>query len=140
VTVAALLPATRRRLLGGAAMLGANPCGTGTAAAPADGGLLEAAAAFCALEGRMLALIDGPNRVADDSARDLLLAQLRDEQGPWLDQLCRERASSLTDHRTRAMAFALWDGGELAERATTQGLLADRLLAAIVRDLVDMPC
>ena len=88
----------------------------------------------------MLGLIDGPGRVADDGARDLLLAPLRDGQRPYLDQLCREQACSLAGHRARAMAFALWDGGELAERAGAQGLLADRLLAAVIHDLANVPC
>lgn len=139
---AAPLPATRRRLLVGAALLGSGPGGAGGVAGPStsDAGLLAAAANFCALERRMLDLFDGPGRVADDGARDLLLAPLRSEQGPCLDQLCRERASSLAGHRARAVAFALWDGGELAERAGAQGLLADRLLAALIRDLADAPC
>ena len=142
MTVVASLPATRRHMLAGAALLGSGLGGAGGVAerSTSDAGLLAAAAAFCNLERRMLGLIDGPGRVADDGARDLLLAPLRDEQAPHLDQLCRERARSLGGHRARAMAFALWDGGELAERAGAQGLLADRLLAAVVRDLANMPC
>lgn len=139
---AAPLPATRRRLLASAALLGSGPGGAGGVAEPSksDAGLLAAAATFCALERRTLDLIDGPGRVADDGVRDLLLAPLRDGQGPCFDQLCRERARSLAGHRARAMAFALWDGGELAERAGAQGLLADRLLAAVIRDLANVPC
>ena len=137
----ALLPATRRHLLVGAALLGSGPGGAGGVAEPStsDAGLL-AVAAFCALEWRILGLIDGPGRVSDDGARDLLLAQLRNGQAPHLDQLCRERARSLARHRARAMAFALWDGGELAEWAGAQGLLADGLLAAVIRDPASVPC
>ena len=49
--------------------------------------------------------------------------------------LCRQHARSLADHRARAVAFTLWDGGELAHRAQAHGLLEDRLLSALVRDL-----
>ena len=133
-----LTPASRRRLLGGLALLGAGP-GAAGASAPFDGPLLAAAAAFCAVERRMLSLIEGPGRVADDDARGLLLRPLRNEQGPHLDRLCRQRARSLAGHRARAVAFALWDGGELAHLAEAQGFLADRLLAALVRDLAEPP-
>ncbi len=147
-----LTPASRRRLRAGVALLGASPHpaaagpGPGTPANPSispapgapdrlDGPLLSAAAAFCVIEQRMLTLIEGPERVADDDARDRLLTPLRDEQRPHLDALCRQRARSLAGHRARAVAFTLWDGGELAHRAQAHGFLEDRLLSALVRDL-----
>ena len=131
-----LTPASRRRLLGGLALLGTGP-GADGASVLLDGPLLAAAVAFCNVERRMLSLIEGPDRIADDDARGLLLMPLRDEQRPHLDQLCRQRARSLAGHRVRAIAFALWDGGELAHVAEAQGFLADRLLAALVRDLAE---
>ena len=84
----------------------------------------------------MHGLIEGLDRVADDAARDAVLAPLRHEQTPHLDLLVRRRARSLAGHRARAAAFALWDGGEIADRAEASGLLDDRLLASLVRDLV----
>ncbi|MGI4941232.1 MAG: hypothetical protein ACRYHQ_11860, partial [Janthinobacterium lividum] len=63
-------------------------------------------------------------------------APLWDEQEPHLDLLVRLRARSLGGHRARAAAFALWDGGEIADRAEASGLLEDRLLASLVCDLV----
>ena len=134
-----LTPASRRRLLAGVALLGtsthptASP-GSGTPDVP-DGPLLSAAVAFCLIEGRMLALIEGPERVVDDDARDRLLAPLRDEQRPHLDALCRQHARSLAGHRARAVAFTLWDGGELAHRAAADSFLENRLLSALIRDL-----
>ena len=133
-----LTPASRRRLLGGIALLGAGPGAAGTAA-PLDGPLLAAAAAFCDVELRMLSLFEGPGRVEDDRARDLLLGPLRDEQRPHLDLLCRQRARSLAGHRARAIAFALWDDGDLADKAEEGDFLGERLLAALVRVLAVPP-
>ncbi len=133
-----LTTASRRRLLGGVALLGAGP-GAADASSPLDKGLLAAAAAFCALERRMLALIEGADRITDNDARDMLLRPLRNKQLSHLDLLCRQQARSLAGHRARAAAFALWDGGELARLAQANGFLADRLLAALIRDLADVP-
>lgn len=130
------LAATRRRLLGGATLLGAGPTRAGIAAS-ADADLIASAAAFCVLERRMQDLIEGPSCVADDATRELLLRPLRDEQAPHLDRLCQARAVGLAGHRARAAAFALWDVGELADLAEANGFPSDRLLAALVRDLVE---
>ncbi len=130
---------TRRRLLGSLALLGAVPRGAGEVTGR-DQPLIAAATVSCDAKRRMLALIDGPGRIADDRARDLLLVLLRDAQAPHLDQLCRKQAWSLAGHRARAMAFALWDDGELSRRAATQGFLANRLLTAMIHDLAGMPC
>jgi len=107
-------------------------------AQPADAALLAAYKRFCALERRMLHVIEGPGRIDDDDARDPVLEVFRDAQRPHLDLLCRLRATSLAGHRARAIAFALWDGGETAHRAALHGLLEDRLLAALVRDLAGL--
>ena len=130
------LAATRRRLLGGATLLGAAPARAGTAE-PADADLVAAAVAFCALEQRMQDLIEGPGCVPDDAAREVLLRPLREAQAPHLDRLCQVRAVGVAGHRARAAAFALWDAGELVDLAEVNRLPADRLLAALVRDLVE---
>ena len=130
------LAATRRRLLGGTTLLGAGPARAGTAAS-ADADLVASAAAFCVLEQRMQDLIEGPRCIADEAAREVLLRPLRDEQAPHLDRLCQARAVGLVGHRARAVAFTLWDAGELADLAEANGFPADRLLAALVRDLVE---
>ena len=82
-------------------------------------------------------LIEGPGCIADDTAREVLLRPLREAQAPHLDRLCQGRAVSLAGHRARAAAFALWDAGELADLAEANRFPADRLLAALVRDLVE---
>lgn len=134
MTEVLLVAASRRRLLGATALLGAGACTVGAAADP-DVGLLTVAAAFCVLERRMRELIEGPNSVLDDNARELLLEPLRDQQASYVDLLCRQHARSLAGHRARAAAFALWDDGELNDLANANGFPADRLLAAMVRDL-----
>jgi len=101
----------------------------------ADAALILACARFSALERQMLATFDGPDRIDDDIARDVVLAALREAQGPQIDLVCRLRATSLAGHRARAAAFAVWDGGETAYRAASQASLEDRVLAALVRDL-----
>jgi len=118
----------------------ATPGGSAPAASAqsADAALLAACARFCALERRMLDVIEGPGRIDDDDARDPVLEVFRGAQRPQLDLLCRLRATSLTGHGARAAAFALWDGGETAHRAALHGLLEDRLLAALVRDLAGL--
>lgn len=134
MTKVLLVAASRRRLLGATGLLGAGARTVGAAADP-DVGLLTAAAAFCVLERRMRELIEGPNSVLDDNARELLLKPLRDQQASYVDLLCRQHARSLAGHRARAAAFALWDDGELNDLANANGFPADRLLAAMVRDL-----
>ena len=150
---------SRRRLLAGAAAIAAPACPViegsalmGTASVPGsegdtvtmcavlDGPLVVAASAFCDLERRMLALIEGPGRIDDDELRDRALEPLRGEQLRHLDALCRLEARTMTEHVARALAFLLWDGGELANRAEMQVSLEDRLLWSLVRDLAAMPC
>ena len=79
MTVGLLVAASRRRLLGATVLLGTSSCGAG-AAAVQDEELLAAAVAFCALERRMQGLIEGPDRIADDGARDVMLTLLWNEQ------------------------------------------------------------
>ncbi len=142
-----LTTASRRRLLASAGLLtsglGRIPHDAATARRlqqDPDGTVIAACAVFNVLERRRLDLIEGPGRIADDDARDQALGPLAGEQQAYLDRLCRQRATTLAGHRARAISFALWDGGELADRARANGLLEDRLLAALVRDLAGLPC
>ena len=142
-----LLTATlRRRLL---ASVGRLMAGLGRATARAaealgepphpDLAVIAACAAFNAIERRMLDLIEGPGRIADDAVREQILEPLRDEQQGYLDVLCTQRATTLAGHQARAISFALWDGGELAHRADASGFIEDQLLAVLVRDLANLP-
>ncbi len=142
-----LTTASRRRLLASAGLLtsglGRIPQDAARAPPPQsdpDAAVIAACAAFNVLERRRLDLIEEPGRIADDDARDQALGPLAGEQQDYLDRLCRQRATTLAGHQARAISFALWDGGELADRARAHGLLEDRLLAALIRDLAGLPC
>ena len=141
-----LTTALRRRLLESAGLLTAGlgrAAGSG-ADAPAepphpDLALIAACEAFNIIELRKLDLIEGPGRIVDDAARAQVLEPLTDQQQCCLDTICTQRATTLAGHQARAISFALWDGGELAERASAAGFLEDRLVAALVRDLAGLP-
>ena len=142
-----LTPASRRRLLASAGLLTASLGRASGGAADAlcgrphpDLAVIAACAAFNAVERRKLDLIEGPGRIVDDAARDKALEPLTGEQQAYLDMLCTQRATTLAGHQARAISFALWDGGELTDRARASGFLEDRLLAALVRDLAGLPC
>lgn len=48
-------------------------------------------------------------------------------------------ARGLAGHRARAATFLVWDDGDLMGRADNQGFSEDRILAALVFDLVNIP-
>ncbi len=142
-----LTTASRRRLLASAGLLTAGLGRASLSAADAlrhrsdpDAAVITACSAFNALERRRLDLIEGPGHIGEDSARDQALAPLAGEQQVFLDMLCRRHAVTLAGHQARAISFALWDDGELSARASANGFLEDRLLAALVRDLAGLPC
>lgn len=137
-----LTNADRRRLLFSAAALtsgvrasAAGPAAPQRASTDPDGPLLAACAGFSNVERQRIALYDGPCRIEDDDVRDAAMTPLMDQQLLFLNAMCAQRASGLAGHRARAIAFWLWDGGELAYRALQSNALEDRLLAALVRDL-----
>lgn len=101
-----------------------------------DAVLLGACAAFNALENEKLALFEGAGRIEGDEERDEAIEPIWAQQAPLLDQICTRKATTLAGRRARAAAYWLWDGGELVWRAHTCGMLGDRLLAALVADLV----
>ncbi len=135
-----LTAATRRVLLRRAAALSLAAAGPDTRAgtaspAAADVALLAACGRFCALEWRKLALTEGPGRVDGDAELDRLLRPLLDEQLPALDALCGAGSTTPAGLRAKALAFLLWDGGELCRRAGAQGFWDDRLLCSLLTDL-----
>lgn len=135
-----LTAATRRVLLRRAAALSlaaAGPDARAGTAAPdaADLALLAACQRFCALEWRKLALTEGPGRIGGDAELDRLLRPLMDEQLPALDALCGAGATTPAGLRAKALAFLLWDSGELCRRAGAQGFWDDRLLCSLLTDL-----
>lgn len=120
----------------------ADPNGSGgiaTETASVDEPLPAAASASLDGEGRMLALIEGPNRTDDDEARDRLL-EPGNGQPPHPDAPCRPEAQPLAGHAACAPASPPWDGGELAHRAEVRASLDDRLPWSLVRDPAAPPC
>ena len=139
---------TRRHLLAGMASLNdalrPAAAGTGVAAGTAplhpDAALIAAAAEFCALEERRVGLIEGPGRIDDDGDRDRALQPIAAAQEMYLRVLCDARATTPDGHRARASAIVLGDGAEVFYRAQVCGLPEDLLIAALLRDVVDLPC
>lgn len=104
---------------------------------PSEAALFAACASFCSLEAEKLALYHGPSSIADDDAREEALTPLYDRQLPLVDQICDCRAGTLPGHRARAGVYFLSNAGELAWRSLAGGSAEDRLLAALIHDLVD---
>ena len=104
-----------------------------------DAPVIAACVGFCDLEGRRLALIEGPDRIAGDEARERMLEPLSDQQQVYLDAVCGQRATTQAGHQARAICVALWDGGEIGYRARVGGFVDDRLVAALLRDLAGLP-
>lgn len=143
-----LTTASRRHVLAGLASLTAAPSQATASADAATGApplhpdelLITAAAAFCSLEERRVALIEGPGRIDDDDDRDEALKPLAAAQTEPFRVLCDARATTPAGHRARASAIVLGDGGEIFYRAKVCGLPEDRLIAALLRDLVGLAC
>lgn len=136
-------PNTRRQLI---ARVAALVSGTGVAPLrrdpipPArDRALLRLCNRFGVLEHRKLLLYDGPRRIADDDVREERLSPIIAEQIEVLGALCDMRATDLVSLRAKAIVWALWDCGELFQRAARYSLVEDRLLASVLSDLGAAP-
>ncbi len=119
----------RRRLRQAAALLRATP-------AHPDAQLLEACAAYDLVRARLAALIPGSAPTADDEpsadAYDVVWATGK----PVLARLIALHPTTPIGHAMRAAAFLVYDEGELLRRARSVQLIEDRLLAAILVDLL----
>lgn len=104
-----------------------------------DAPVITACIGFCNLEGRRLALTEGPDRVSDDDARERMLEPLSDQQYFYLNAVYEQRATTQIGHQARAICIVLWDSGEIGYRARVGGFVDDRLTAALVRDLAGLP-
>ncbi len=129
----------RLALLQAGALFAATKPAAGRQAEPAgaDHALLAACTIFDGWERKRIGLIEGPGRIDDDRERDTHMAAIEAEQRASLDALCTLKAETLQGHQARGRSFVLWDGGEVFWRAERYLSLEDRLLAAVIRDLVD---
>src|SRR3978361_671100 len=98
-----------------------------------DTAVIAACVGFCELEAKKLTLIEGPDRIPDDEAREQVPESLSDRRQAYLDAIRDQRAATPAGHQARAICLALWDGGEIGYRARTGGFVDDRPLAPLVR-------
>ena len=89
-----LTTSTRKMLLARIASLAGHECQDPAADSANEGGnagpdapVIAACVGFCELEAKKLALIEGPDRIADDEARERLLVPLSDRQEAYLDAI-----------------------------------------------------
>lgn len=109
-----------------------------TALPPGSGHPDAALLAACAEYGRIRAEIDRASRprarVGDPGG--LKVAALLAAGRVPLDAAVTAVATTPEGHRARAATFLAWDEGDLIARAGTEAILEDRLLAALLVDLV----
>lgn len=98
-----------------------------------DASLLDACSAFNALERRKIRMLKANE--GEDLGFELALGRLCIEQEGCLERMCETRATTMRGHRARALAFALWDGGDLTYRVKVAATTEDMMLLALIRDL-----
>lgn len=101
-----------------------------------DEKLLEACARYGRIRRRIDRLAAGSARIDDDGERARAYADLTDVGRLALLASLSAAATTLEGHRARAALFLAWDEGELVGRARREQMLEDRLLAALLLDLV----
>ena len=138
---------TRRGLLGGAAVLAVAP-GTVNAKemvtttipmARPDAELLEACAAFDALERAYIASFDGLPEIegpAMDAHREESAA-IWDAQKPLVAMMVASQPKTLAGHAARARSLALWEDDNPSGDVGSE-FVNERLLGAILRDLAEV--
>lgn len=95
-----------------------------------DARLAVASRGFARTELQEGALLEGSLGESSLASPNVVEARRR-----HVDALCGCRAHTLEGHRARALAFCIWDDGELPRRVAARDLLEDRLLWAILSDL-----
>ncbi len=94
---------------------------------------------LCAEYGRIRRQIDrlsaGRTRI-DDEEQSRAYTELTDAGRIPLVASLSAKATTLDGHRARAALFLAWDEGELLRRVCREQVLEDRLLAALLLDIV----
>ena len=119
----------RRRLRQAAAVLRVTPDHP-------DAAILEACASYDLVRARLAALIPGTAPISEDHPRGDAYAAVWASGKPALCRLIDERPATPLGHAMRAAAFLVYDEGEALGRARSVRLIEDRLLAAILVDLI----
>ena len=106
-----------------------------------DAALLAALSEFDAIEHHFLSLYDRRHSryIEDDDDRDAVVVSLNEAQQPSLERVCSLPARTLEGILARVRTIVLQDA-ELnpAVDAVTEGYANDRLMAALLRDLLAM--
>ena len=124
----------RRALLREAATLVSAARLAGSSRARGDAQLFAACHAFNVVEQEKQRLLAAGGEEDEVLAR---YAAFCGRQETHLERMCDLVATTLPEHRARALSYALWDAGELAYRARVGGTPEDLILNAMVRDLTD---
>ena len=121
------------------AALRSAPTGSLTGPDGADSALVAACRRYVQLERRRaeLARKIGPNPNEGEVDREANAA-FRSTRAV-LRRIVETPATSLAGHRARAAAFLAWDDGDLMGRSDDRSFSEDRMLAALVFDLVNSP-
>lgn len=104
-----------------------------------DATLLAKCDDYAVIRKRLDGLFSRATRIVDEDARAEEYDRLSDAGEPLLRRLADLRAKTPVGHGLRAAAFLAWDEGDLLQRAQSDGLSEERLLAAILIDLVTVP-
>lgn len=101
-----------------------------------DAALLAACAEYAVLRRRIDGVFKGTKSLADEEERARVNADLIAAGHAALILTATSRAVTLDGHRARAAVFLAWDDGDVVGRARRHGITEDRLLAALLTDLV----
>lgn len=135
-------PLSRRRTLFAAA--GAVILGSGITAGAAasiadfaeqpDAELIRLCAEFDALERRRQNVANSAKTIEEETAADLVWAEISLQQDPMLDRICGLPCVTLAGIGALAATLILWDSGELSiEEDDALAPANDRLTAALLR-------
>jgi hypothetical protein len=129
VTVARAYAAATRTLQRSAALLSGHP-------GHPDAALLTACVAYGRIRRRVDRFGKAGTRTMSGEALEQAHADLHAAGSSLLVQVAAHRAVTLDGHRARAAAFLAWDEGELIGLADRCGILQDRLIIAMLADLI----
>ena len=142
---AAHLPRSHRRFIvpdpmsAAVAALGSLLTGSLNGPDDADGALVAACRRYVQLEQRKVGLARKVGPDPDDGEADRASDTAFRSTRAILRRIVETPATTLAGHRARAAAFLAWDDGDLMGRSDDRGFSEDRMLAALVFDLVNGP-
>jgi hypothetical protein len=102
----------------------------------ADAGLLASCLAYSRIKRRYDRLAKASGHVGEENAGESAQADLSSKGSLILEHVADEAARTLEGHQARAAAIVTWDDGRLIGLADEPGYLDDRLLLALLVDLL----